>query len=189
MLVAAFPPFPVFLPPASRIILSSSSSSSSPTVPVFQRCVQGSIRPWMASSPSPSSPTIQWSSGFSSSSSSSSTAGRFLSAAAPVMRASTRVVGMAVLSADSHPLASLNDQIIDMPSHATPLTLSQLTHSYQPAAQANSRCCPLSSREPGGDESSGARRVNLSYSTRRGVMPVMLFHHCEGHTKRAASVN
>lgn len=77
------PPLPYLSSSTSRIILSSSSSSSSPTVRMYQRGVQGNIRPLLAaSSSSSSSPTIQCS-GFSSSFSSSfSRCGHFLSAAA-----------------------------------------------------------------------------------------------------------
>lgn len=52
MMIVAASPLPVFLPPASWIILTTTR----PTVLVFQRGVQGNIRSWMASSSSSSSP-------------------------------------------------------------------------------------------------------------------------------------
>lgn len=119
------PPLPVFLPPASWIILTTTTS---PTVTVYQRGVQGSIRPWLASSP-----TIHCS-GLSS----SSPAGRFLSAAAHRQPASPGDARfnpgrwMAVFAADLHPLVYLIINIFIFLTTPRPPPLSQVTQYYQP---------------------------------------------------------
>lgn len=178
MLVAAFPLFSS-LPPASRIILSSSGGS--PTVPALQRCVQENIRPWMAVSlPSSLSSTPSSGAAASPPPPPPSTpppylpprpAGRFLSAAVPPQPRDTRFDPgrrMAALS----PRICIHHQLADLiikllMGFATPRPLysvGQLTHPHQPAAPAEQLPLlrPLSSRE------AGRRRRDESRSTPKG---------------------